>query len=623
MNEILFNYQKVDPTTWAYLSSLLIIGLFFKFGRFWSVRNLDLVLLILLAPGLLLVSEGQETQRTALAATHAEAKKKQEAIESAGTADETLETVSTPGDASGSADGLPSADASGRRDRKPVSRPTADRQPIPSENDASQQPEGRRSKELPVEQNQQATGQDGANDKAAAPKELTSAQQEIVRGRRVERIGFLWLLAAGALVLIRLLVDPIMVRRPLLEPNMTTGGLIFSCCSLFVFLMANVIVSRPTSDDLRGPISAERLVSRRATDDLDRHGPGYALVFMLPSLPTVKMGVNLARQRVDDPAVRMRRCRYYSEDGKPLNGVEAEYLKITPDQVVQLRRRDGVELAVAMDNLSNEDQAFVQKIKAYTIVAKLVALLSHLAIVIGIIAIGYWHFNNVKMGVGAATLYLMLPYTAQMTGRVDHVLPAALLIWAVLCYRRPLASGIFVGLAIGVVYYPLFLLPLWFSFYWQRGLMRFATGVVVMLTIMVLTLAFVSPDIASFWQYIREMFGLRPPQMEGLSGIWGSSWTPVYRYPVLAAFVALCGSLALWPPQKNLGTLISCSAAVMVATQFWHGYGGGLYLGWYLPLLLLTIFRPNLEDRVALSVLDEGWRPSRWRAPVTRVDLAA
>ena len=48
MSEILFQYHKVHPTTWVYLSSLLMIGLYFKFGRFWSVRNLDLVLLILL-----------------------------------------------------------------------------------------------------------------------------------------------------------------------------------------------------------------------------------------------------------------------------------------------------------------------------------------------------------------------------------------------------------------------------------------------------------------------------------------------------------------------------------------------------------------------------------------------
>src|SRR3954469_7375720 len=57
MSEFLFQYEKVNPISWAYLSSLLTIGLFFKFNRFWSVRNLDLVLLILLAPGLLMVKE--------------------------------------------------------------------------------------------------------------------------------------------------------------------------------------------------------------------------------------------------------------------------------------------------------------------------------------------------------------------------------------------------------------------------------------------------------------------------------------------------------------------------------------------------------------------------------------
>ena len=132
----------------------------------------------------------------------------------------------------------------------------------------------------------------------------------------------------------------------------------------------------------------------------------------------------------------------------------------------------------------------------------------------------------------------MLPYTAQMTGYIDHVIPAALLVWAILCYRRPLTSGMLLGLATGLVYYPLFLLPLWVSFYWRRGLMRFAIGVVVTLT----------GHGRRAWRSFRtlrtgrtckQMFGLWPPQMEGLQGIWGLGWDPVYRIPVLAAFFAL------------------------------------------------------------------------------------
>jgi hypothetical protein len=150
---------------------------------------------------------------------------------------------------------------------------------------------------------------------------------------------------------------------------------------------------------------------------------------------------------------------------------------------------------------------------------------------------------------------------------------------------------------------------LWISFYWRRGLMRFSGGVLAMLVLMACSLAFIPQ--ASYWEKLKEMFGLWLPIQQGLEGIWGLGWNPLYRIPVLAAFVALSGTLAMWPAQKNLGTLLSCSAAVMVATQFWHGWGGGLYMAWYLPLTLLTAFRPNLEDRVALAVLGEGWGVTR------------
>jgi hypothetical protein len=58
----------------------------------------------------------------------------------------------------------------------------------------------------------------------------------------------------------------------------------------------------------------------------------------------------------------------------------------------------------------------------------------------------------------------------------------------------------------------------------------------------------------------------------------------------------------------------------MVAAQFWHAYGGGLYIAWFLPLLLLTIFRPNLEDRVAINVIDGG-RLATPRRPRIAADM--
>ena len=475
MSDILLQYDRIAPTTWVYVSSLLMIGLFFKFNRLWSVRNLDLLLLILLAPGLVLVHFGRQEQIA-------------------------------------------------------QSDPAAVESPLTT----------------------------GAGADAVAPRGKLSSED-------LEWFGFVWLLSVGGLLLLRLLSDPTMVRRPLLEPNLSPGGLIFIGCSLCVFLMANVISGTPTEDDLIGVKEAEQMISRKATQDddgLSRHGPGYPLLHILPTISTIHL-------------------------------TENNHRLLEPQRQELIRRT----------------------------VAKTMAIVSHLAIVLGVVVIGYRHFDNIRMGIGAATMYLMLPYTAQMTGASLHVLPAALLVWAVVFYRKPLVAGMFIGLATGVVYYPMFLLPLWVSFYWQRGRARFVGGVSLMLALAVFPLIFISGSAEDFLGHVRQMFGMWRPVMEGLDGIWAYC-DPWYRLPVLAAFVVLSFSFAVWPPQKNLGTLISCSAAVMLASQFWHGHGGGVYVAWYLPLMLLTIFRPNLEDRVALTVLGESWFPRR-RSDMSSVGRAA
>jgi len=515
MSEFLFQYHAVSPTTWVYLSSLLMIGLFFKFSRFWSVRNLDLILLILLAPGLLLVHFGSRIR-----------------------SDEQLAARAAQVEP-------PAADAASLADAGDPDRPDGEPADVePAGADSETAGEGASAAGQP--------SRNGSSPGAEEPQPAGSAEVErpvppLGRGAFVQRFGYFWLLGAGGLLLLRVLVDPMMVRRPLLLPNLSVGGLTFIGCSLFVFLMANVITDDGGQDKVppvvQGePAPADQVVPREADRDrlrVPETGPGYSLLGMLP-----------------------------------------------------------------------------------TGARKTMVILAHLTVVIGMAAVGYRHFDNVTSGIGAATLYLMLPYTALMTGRIDHIAPAALLVCAVLLYRRPLLAGMFLGIGCGVVYYPLFLLPLWLSFYWQRGLVRFVIGTVSMLGVLAAVLAFTSTDVLAD---IQRMFGLWPPSMQGLEGIWNreiGSWDPVFRLPVLAAFLALSLSYALWPPQKNLGTLLSCSAAVMVATQFWHGFGGGTYMAWYLPLVLLTIFRPNLEDRVALAVLGEGWLPRR-RPPAPAVDLAA
>ena len=484
MSEILLDYHRIHVTTWGYLSSLLLIGLFFKFNRFWSVRNLDLMVLILLAPGLLLVQVGhQNKSRPAPRISRLPA------------ADTVLET------------GQDAATASRLENRQPDSSSEAltDSTSFPSAT---------------------ATADTVGSITEAVPQ---TTQQELVHdSQRIERGGYIWLFVTGGLLLIRLLVDPQMIRRPLLEPNLTSGGLAFIGCSLFVFLIANVMSSNPTTSQLK------------------------------PGAP-----------------------------GNPVLQDVTEFTNLPEDNLPS-----GVPLPAPNRQLT-----------------KSVAVLAQLAIMLGIISVGHWHFHNLKMGLGPAVIYLVLPSAAITPGQLAHVLPAALLVWAIVWYRYPLISGVLVGIAIGTIYYPLFLLPLWLSYYWRRGWKRFLSGVLIASSAMASLSGWMTSGERPFLEMLQQMYGIMRPRMEGLSGIWDLGWDPIYRLPVLFAFAGLSITFAVWPAQKNFGTLLSCSATIMLATQFWHGNKGGIYLEWYLPLVLLTMFRPNLEDRLGSAVVAGSWLP--------------
>ena len=461
-----FSYQKIDSSTWAYLSSLLLIALFFKFNRFWSIRNLDLLLIVLLAPGLLMIESGR--YQTAQSVRNAAS----------------VETSSATLDLGAS------------------NTPTID---------------------------------------------LPTTGNTAVPGFSWQLSGFIWLFSVGLLLLVRLLMDHSLKRRPVLEPNLSQGGLFFFAGSLFLILTANVILSEPAADDLEGAKNAIKLLQREVAEPVDvkqlrQRGPGLQLFFVFPIMSTFDNG--------------------------------GEILQTDADELENIGR--------------------------YIVAAKILAIVTQSLIVLGLILFCHRNFDNLSVGVGTAAIYLMLPYTAMHTVNVMHTLPAALMLWAAVCFRIPWLSGLLIGLATGVAYYPLFLLPLWASFYWERGWKKFlmfvATGVVIcVIGGSVLT----SVDSAGFIAQLRSMFGFWYPRMDDLQGIWALGWSSWWRLPILVTFVALCFSFIGWPTEKNLGTLVSYTAAIMVAVQFWHALDGGLHMAWYLPLLLIVIFRPNMTGRIA------------------------
>lgn len=229
--------------------------------------------------------------------------------------------------------------------------------------------------------------------------------------------------------------------------------------------------------------------------------------------------------------------------------------------------------------------------------ARAMAFLSHVAVLLGLIAIGRWHFSDTNIGLAMGTLYLLLPVTAYDVTKVNHLLPAALIVWAIAAHRNPTIAGGLLGLACGTLFFPVFLLPIWMAFYWKRGAFKFGSALVITGAILLGSLVLTSADSLSFK---RQALGsidwsvLKFQADEGI-GFW-SLYNPAYRIPVFATFMVLLVSLSIWPLKKNIETLLANSAAIIVATQFWYPDRGGTYVLWYLPVMLVVTFRPRLAN---------------------------
>ena len=200
MDYFLFGFKPIEPSTWAYLSSLLLLALFFKFNRFWSVRNFDLILIILLTPGLLMVHYGTAQQQT-------------------------MERVALVMEAAESA-------AESKQEK-------AEQAPI-------QESGSRNSAEL------------------SSLEPAMEVSEPLTRWQELQRYGYVWLFVIQFVWLMRLLNDQLLVRKPMLEPNLSLGGLVFLTCSLAIFLFSNVLKSEP--GHLTGPEGAMNIIRRNSEE---------------------------------------------------------------------------------------------------------------------------------------------------------------------------------------------------------------------------------------------------------------------------------------------------------------------------------------------------------------------
>lgn len=227
------------------------------------------------------------------------------------------------------------------------------------------------------------------------------------------------------------------------------------------------------------------------------------------------------------------------------------------------------------------------------------AILAHLAVIAGLIVIGATHFQNMTSGVAAAAFYLLLPYTAYHVGQAHHVLPAALMVWAIFAYRRPSISGLLLGLAAGTCFFPALTAPIWLSYYRHHGARRFSIAFLIAagLSLGVTgALLWASGELSESLRLVMSLSDWQPWRRSNLPSIW-QGVHGAYRLPLFTLYVAFVLGTAFWPSPKHLGHVISLSAAVLIGIQFWYADHGGIYVLWYLPLLVLMIFRPNLSDR--------------------------
>jgi len=464
-----------DPTWWAYVG-LLILAVYFRFSRFFSIRNLDLVLLI-----------GLSTSLTA--------------------------TIDFPQ--------VPREQAASQR----TSRLTY--HPMPTARPLLVSLIHTTSDERPAAEIEEAT--------------TVPASRESAHSSDMHRRGAFALVVFTLLLLVRLIIDEGLTRRPKLDQNLNTAGLVFLCIPAFAILMAHVAFRPPPAGTQKMLITGKALLERRNVPVAAESPEGNSPAENLPISPT-----------------------------GALVGAGGHVVS---------------ELATRRPEVS----------------ARILVILAHSLVLAGLLAVSRWHFASHQIGVAMCCLYLLLPCTAASVHQLGHVLPAACLIWAFASWRRPVVSGILLGLACGTLFFTAFLLPLWAVSYGRRASVRFVISVLAVAAVLITTLLLISSDASSFTGKLMLNVNWTVYRLLDSSAVVGevSTGQTVIRIIMAAVFFIMLTVMTAVPRQRNLEGLLANSTSLIVAAQMWYPDDIGRYVLWYLPLLLLVIFRPRL-DRLLL-----------------------
>ena len=352
-------------------------------------------------------------------------------------------------------------------------------------------------------------------------------------------------LALSIVLIARLIFDEGLTRRPRLEQNLNLAGLAFLLLPAFSIVMAGVFVKPIPGKNLDTVESVNSLLERKetVTDSKDEE--------TAPPAPTETI-VATALAKVSELSGRVS-----------ASDVQA-------------------------DKETTESEDFI---------ARLLAAMAHCTVILGLLYIGRKHFCSTQLGISMGVLYLLLPCTAYNVHQVSHVVPAACLTWAFANYRRPAIAGVLLGMACGTLFFAVFLLPLWAVFYGKKGSIRFGVSLGAVAAVMFITFALTSENTDSFvsklvmtanWSVFRLFDAAPLTESTIINQLF-------VRITFASIFFVMLVAMVVVPRKRNLENLLSNTAALIVTAQLWYPEDVATYVLWYLPLLLLVIFRPRLD----------------------------
>lgn len=515
-----FLFTDVTNPTWLAYVAFLVIAVFFRFSRVLTIRNLDLTLLLLLSTAIVVAgvyrdkpwtppipAESSQADATSSLSTSSNSRTTENAD-----SDQIVDVASTVDPNAAAPNAVDDPDKSG------------------TENDFTNE-----------------SSLDDSTTITAADVQFTAAEN--TPSGPLQHPIYTWasvtLMVLTILLIVRLLFDESLTRRPRLDQNLNQAGITFLCIPAFAILMVSVLKNNPEHSTFKAVEHGRALLERRDV-------------------------------QVD-----------------PQTGGDTQ-----PAPTETLIAAGGAAMAQLSGNLPKSpagNSSDNNTVEAW--LARILVVIAHTFVVLGLLMIGRQHFASLQLGISMSCLYLLLPCTAVNVHELNHVLPAACLVWAIASYRNPVVAGVLLGLASGTLFFAAFLLPLWAVFYGKKGGAKFVVSVLGIGAILITSLLLISGDASSFTNKLVTTANWTAYRLLDDSPTDGDATLSqlFIRIPMAAIFFVMLTAMTVLPRPRNLENLLANSTCLVVAAQMWYPDDIGTYVLWYLPLFLIVIFRPRLD----------------------------